>query len=284
MTDDEKLYAYYQSCSEGGREGWSQVQRFGDQFDGVVIGAPAMRYCFQMVAHLWANVVEARLGYYPSQCEVEGIVNANIAACDGLDGRVDRVISSGKPYYCAASGGVPEQNSTVSAEAVQVVETVLGGMQDLEGNQVYLSYQPGALFYDAQGTYNSASQTWGLNINSFGGEYVTRFLQLRDLENLPSLENVTYDTLKEWIQYGWQTYADTLHTTWPDLTPFQQAGGKILTYHGEQDGSIPTASSVHYYESVRKTMCPGLSYKWMPATRRWATGTACSWSQGLRTA
>lgn len=28
------LYAYYQGCSEGGREGWSQVQRFAEQFDG----------------------------------------------------------------------------------------------------------------------------------------------------------------------------------------------------------------------------------------------------------
>lgn len=52
MTQDEKLYAYYQSCSEGGREGWSQVQRFGDEWNGAVIGAPAIRYSFQMVSHL----------------------------------------------------------------------------------------------------------------------------------------------------------------------------------------------------------------------------------------
>lgn len=40
---DSKLYAYYQGCSEGGRDGWSQVQRFEDQFDGAVTGAPAFR-------------------------------------------------------------------------------------------------------------------------------------------------------------------------------------------------------------------------------------------------
>jgi tannase len=39
----DKVYGYYQSCSEGGREGWSQVQRFADQFDGAAIGAPAFR-------------------------------------------------------------------------------------------------------------------------------------------------------------------------------------------------------------------------------------------------
>src|SRR6202000_2047803 len=41
------LYTYWQGCSEGGREGWSQVQRYGDSFDGAVIGAPAFRWSFQ---------------------------------------------------------------------------------------------------------------------------------------------------------------------------------------------------------------------------------------------
>jgi tannase len=36
-----KLYSYYQGCSEGGREGWSQVQRYGDEWDGAITGAPA---------------------------------------------------------------------------------------------------------------------------------------------------------------------------------------------------------------------------------------------------
>ncbi|KAF3351208.1 hypothetical protein VD0004_g4455 [Verticillium dahliae] len=40
----EKVFSYYQGCSEGGREGWSQLQRFGEQFDGAAIGAPAFRY------------------------------------------------------------------------------------------------------------------------------------------------------------------------------------------------------------------------------------------------
>ena len=47
-----KLYSYYQGCSEGGREGFSQVQRYGTQFDGLVIGAPALRYGQQQVNHL----------------------------------------------------------------------------------------------------------------------------------------------------------------------------------------------------------------------------------------
>ncbi|GFN20962.1 hypothetical protein AtubIFM55763_006077 [Aspergillus tubingensis] len=255
MTDNgeaQKLYSYYQSCSEGGREGWSQVQRYSDQFDGAVIGAPAIRYSFQMTMHLWANVVEKTLGYYPSQCEVEAIVNETITACDGMDGRMDGVVSRsdlckmqfnlteaiGKRYYCAADGDVPVQNSTISAQAVEVFETILHGMKDSDGKQVELGFE---------------HQLHGRRIYH-------KFLQRLELDNLPTLDNVTYDTLKEWVELGWQMYEDSLHTTWPDLTPFYEAGGKVLHYHGEQDGSIPTASSVHYYDSVRRTMYPTLGY------------------------
>lgn len=65
MAASKKLYSYYQGCSEGGREGWSQVQRFADEWDGAAIGAPAFRFGFQQPNHLFANVVEQTLNYYP---------------------------------------------------------------------------------------------------------------------------------------------------------------------------------------------------------------------------
>jgi tannase len=59
---------------------------------------------------------------------------------------------------------------------------------------------------------------------------------------------------------GWYEYEDTMHTTIPDLSPFLAAGGKIVHYHGEQDPSVPTASSIRYHESVRQIIYPGLSF------------------------
>ncbi|OOF90162.1 hypothetical protein ASPCADRAFT_410328 [Aspergillus carbonarius ITEM 5010] len=38
-TGDDKVYTYYQPCSEGGREGWSQAQRYGFDYDGIIVGA-----------------------------------------------------------------------------------------------------------------------------------------------------------------------------------------------------------------------------------------------------
>lgn len=279
-----KLYSYYQGCSEGGREGWSQVQRYADEWDGAITGAPAFRFSFQQVQHLFSNVVEQTLGYYPPPCELEKITNLTIAACDPLDGKTDGVVARsdlcklqfnmnstiGQPYSCPAvpastvsipSPATPAQNGTVTAQGVNVARTIIDGLKDTHGRRVYYSYQPASVsFADAATQYNSSTNQWELEVNAFGAEFVTRFLQMVNASTLPNLDSVTYDTLKAWMIDGWQRYEDTLQTTWPDLTPFHSAGGKVLHFHGESDNSIPTASSVCYYESVRSVMYPNLSY------------------------
>jgi tannase len=270
MTDSTKLYSYYQGCSEG----------------GLVTGAPAFRYGQQQVNHLVGNVVEQTRNYYPPPCELEKIMNLTIAACDPLDGNTDGVIARsdlcglsfdvnstiGQAYYCAAAetslypGGptsaTPEQTGTVSAEGAAVAAEILAGLHTSDGKRVYINYQPGASWVDAATSYDNTTQTWGLSISSLGGEWVARYLQLRDTSDLTAadLANVTYDTLKDWMVLGMNRYADSLQTTYPDLTDFAAAGSKLLHLHGEQDNSIPTGSSVHYYESVRSVMYPSLSY------------------------
>ncbi|PSN75095.1 tannase and feruloyl esterase [Corynespora cassiicola Philippines] len=274
----------------------SQVQRWGEEYDGVVAGAPAFRFAQQQVLHVYPATIEKVNGYFPPPCALDKIVNATIAACDPLDGRTDGVISRtdlcklnfnlssiiGESYYCAAQtssslgfgfdGGMrkrqapgsstssqPEQNGTVTAEDVAVAQAVYDGLHNSQGQRAYLSWQIGSDLGDASPTYNNATGEWGLNIPSTGGEYVTKFIQLLNLDNLSDLDNVTYDTLVDWMNTGMIRYLDSLQTTLPDLTPFQSSGAKLLHYHGESDSSIPAASSVHYWQSVRSIMYPDLS-------------------------
>ncbi|CAG7563217.1 unnamed protein product [Fusarium equiseti] len=290
VSKSSKLYSYYQGCSEGGREGWSQVQRFADQFDGAAIGAPALRYGQQQVNHLFGNVVEQTLDYFPPSCELDKILNLTIAACDGLDGKHDGVVSRsdlcklhfninttiGESYSCAASssqGGpgalrarqfgqpaTPAQEGKVTEEGVAVIREFLNGLHDSKGRHVYLNYQPGSGFSDAATSYDEETETRGLSISGLGGEWVARYLQLRNTSTLSNLDNVTYDTLKEWMIYGQNKYGDSLQTTYPDLSDFQSAGGKVIHVHGESDDSIPAGSSVHYYDSVRSVMFADKSY------------------------
>lgn len=285
MSNSTKLYSYYQGCSEGGRDGWSQVQRYGDSFDGAITGAPAFRFSFQQTQHLYSDVVEQTVGYFPSPCELQKILNETISFCDPLDGNTDGVVSRtdlckmqfdinstiGMPYSCAATSGsaggmgppsspTPAQNGTVTAQGALVAQLIVDGLKDSQGRRVYFSYQPSSTFSDAQTQYNSTTDQWVLDINTMGSEWITRFLWLQNTSDFSTLDGVTYDTLKQWAIQGWQMYQDSLETTWPDLTPYYAAGGKVLHFHGESDFSIPTASSVRYHESVRQIMYPQLSF------------------------
>ncbi|KAH7071298.1 Tannase/feruloyl esterase [Paraphoma chrysanthemicola] len=290
--NDSKVYTYFEGCSDGGREGMSQAQQWGQEYDGVVAGAPAFRFAQQQVLHVYPATIETVMDYFPVPCALDKIVNATIAACDPLDGRTDGVISRtdlcklnfnlstliGESYACAATtssslgfgfskrqmGGAqgsqtssqPAQNGTLTAEDIAVAQSVYDGLHTSDGKRAYLSWQIGSDLGDADTTYNNNTGGWELNIPSTGGEYVTKFIQLLDIDNLPNLDNVTYDTLVEWMNVGMFRYLDSLQTTVPDLTPFQSSGGKLLHYHGESDPSIPAASSVHYWQSVRSVMYP----------------------------
>jgi tannase len=301
-SNDTKIYTYFEGCSDGGREGMSQVQRWGEEYDGVIAGAPAFRYAQQQVNHVFPATVEHTKGYYPPPCALQKIVNATIAACDPLDGRTDGVVSRsdlcklnfnlttiiGESYYCAAvtssslgfgfgkrqaagsqTSTQPEQNGTITADDVAVAQAVYDGLFDSEGQQAYLSWQIAASLSDAEPTYNSTTELWGLNIPSTGGEYVAKFIQLLNIDNLPNLDNVTYDTLVDWMTTGMYRYLDTLQTTLPDLTPFQSSGGKLLHYHGESDPSVPAASSVHYWQSVLSTMYGNSTDETLTSLQEW---------------
>jgi len=47
--NNTKVYTYYEGCSDGGREGMSQIQRWGAEYDGAITGAPAFRFGQQQV-------------------------------------------------------------------------------------------------------------------------------------------------------------------------------------------------------------------------------------------
>jgi tannase len=281
VSSSEKIYSYYQGCSEGGREGWSQAQRFPDQFDGVVAAAPAFRWAQQQVNHLTGNVIQKTQNYYPSICEMEKIMNLTIESCDPLDGKTDGIVSrsdlclknlkwneiEGASYYCPAvaasygSSATPAVSGNVSSEAVELVKTYWNGLFDSDGNRVYFSYQPGSYFTDLETEYNSATDDWELDISGLGGIWVAQFIDyIKDAQNIDTLTNVTYDTIRDWMIFSQAKYGDIFQTTYPDLTDFQAAGSKILHVHGEQDFSIPTAASVRYWDSVRSVMFPNLPY------------------------
>ena len=86
-------YSYWNGCSAGGRQAMKEAQRFPEDYDGIIAGAPGNDWMgraagsLRVAAHLEINE-DARL----SREEIQLVHEAVLAACDAADGVEDRVV------------------------------------------------------------------------------------------------------------------------------------------------------------------------------------------------
>ena len=77
----------------------SEAQRFPDDYDGILSGAPAINWPKLHVEQLWGHVVMLEAKNFVPQCKFEAATAAAIEACDTVDGVKDGVIDD--PTRCS---------------------------------------------------------------------------------------------------------------------------------------------------------------------------------------
>jgi len=91
--------AYFDACSDGGREALMEAQRFPEDYDGILAGAPANAWSTMLAAGAGAlQGLIADPKAYISDKKLPAIQKASLAACDSLDGVSDGII--GDPAQC----------------------------------------------------------------------------------------------------------------------------------------------------------------------------------------
>src|SRR5438874_9767503 len=97
---DAPKHSYFAGCSNGGRQALMEAQRFPEDYDGIISGAPANDF-----THLLAGAIsdgQALLNdsssYIPAS-KIPAISAAVLAACDVQDGVKDGLVSD--PAKCA---------------------------------------------------------------------------------------------------------------------------------------------------------------------------------------
>src|ERR1700761_3419369 len=83
--------AYFQGCSTGGRQGLMEVQRFPDDYDGVISGAPVYSLLTQTSA-LVRNETFAAANAALTAAQITHLHDAALAACDAEDGLKDGIV------------------------------------------------------------------------------------------------------------------------------------------------------------------------------------------------
>jgi len=247
--------SYFVGCSEGGREGLTEAQRYPDDFHGIVAGAPAIHWDHLQIMGAWEALalLETPASYIPPK-KLPVLQNAAIAACDTIDGVKDGLIEN--PQLCHFNPATvqckgDDAPDCLTAAQVNAARKIYDGARNSRtGKIIEPGLSPGVEAVPANWpvwiTGNSAPQ---LGIAKL---FATFFLADFVFAN-PNWDIHTMNFDSD-VKLTDDKFGAILNSDDPNLKAFKARGGKLIQYHGWGDAAIPPQGSVDYFESVQKAM------------------------------
>jgi feruloyl esterase len=249
-------YSYWNGCSTGGRQGLMEAQRFPEDFDGYIIGAPVYDYTGQqMTAPAYLRALYTRIppasaadGPVLSAAKRNMIGAAVYARCDALDGLTDGQLRN--PLKCdfdpaqhiPACGATPGPDCLTAAELAAVQEIYAGKEPFVPGVPFGSENIPGGW------------STWILPNNAAGTPQLHSVIAdaFEWLMFTPDRPGFNYLQTWDWnIEPFQMDLAEQIYNaTDPDLRKVQRRGAKILMYHGFHDPGANPVRSIRYREAV----------------------------------
>ncbi len=248
--------SYFAGCSNGGRQALMAAQRYPDDFDGIIAGAPVVDFTGVAAADV---LVTARM--YPNPADLsapvlnkadrEALGRAVLEKCDKLDGLADGILADPRqckfdPKVMACKGA--NKDGCLNPAELAAVEAIVVGPR--EGAKVYHPPFPwgGEAFEAGWGRWMAGSRDGvakGVPSLFYGfGVGFMRYFVMQDANwdyrklDLPNLAKVAGFIQK------------TLSPTDPDLSAFRASGGKLLMYHGWSDSALTPLMSTAYVDKV----------------------------------
>jgi hypothetical protein len=260
---------YFAGGSTGGREGYTAIQRFPDDYDGVIANSPALN--FSGVRLLGIKVGQAEyhtIGGFIPPALLDRVYRRTIETCDMLDGAPDGII--GNVEACRAL-------------EPQLIRSMRCGPHADSDDETCLSpAQVKTLLVLRDGLTLPYTLAWQVNryrgYNVFQGTRFTGMLGLaHTAERLPDpafLPNgylfaqgdayiryfVTRDNSVDSLQFDVQhpgaylprlvDLSGTIGAMNPDMSRFIARGGKLITLQGLADEVISPNQTIAYYRAL----------------------------------
>jgi feruloyl esterase len=234
--------SYFNGCSTGGRQALAEVQRYPDDYDGIIAGAPANYTTRLQGAQVWTTTVVNKTPDAMIPVPKYSVLHESaLAACDSVDGVKDGVIEN--PMRCyfdpksilCRNADAPWCLTEAQAEAAHLTYR---GPQDSKGKSLFPGLEPGS---ETGWSTLSSAKPMAL------ADEVYKYLVFKD----DKWDYLTFDPERDMAKASTEV-GKLMDSIDPDLRPFFNRGGKLLMYHGWADPGIPPRNSVNYYESVVK--------------------------------
>ncbi|HSG34979.1 MAG TPA: tannase/feruloyl esterase family alpha/beta hydrolase [Sphingomonadaceae bacterium] len=241
-------HSYMTGCSTGGREGMLASQRYPELFDGIVVGAPAMRAGDSNLAIEYTQVLINRaapknadglpdLAALLTPAVRRTILDGMLAQCDGNDGLMDGMIENVsacrnfEPRQMVCRPG--ESESCISAGLADALEQGFAGPYDAAGYPIYVPNAFDTGIVELRGGYLPTGAPGPLGPASTATEI--------DLD--ARIHALRWDAANR--------LTDTPY--WTNLNTFLDRGGKMIFYHGVSDFWFSPFATWDYYERAAET-------------------------------
>jgi hypothetical protein len=245
--------SYFAGCSDGGREALMEAQRYPEDFDGILAGAPANNWTpLLATAGYDTQALTLDPASFIPPAKIATIAEAVNAACDELDGVPDGILNDPRQCHfdpttiqCKAE----DSDKCLTAPQVAALKKLYGGTLDSNGHVVYPGYPPGA---------EGGKDGWGLWITGpapqkslmafFGKGFFSGFVYGK-----PDWDFKDFHVDAD-LKAANEKTAAALNATDPDLKAFKERGGKLILYHGWNDPAISSLNTVNYFNTVVEKM------------------------------
>lgn len=243
-------YSYFNGCSTGGRQGLMEAQRYPDDFDGIVSGAPVNYFAATHYTQLWitraAKPVDETI-LPPGDLAL--VTRSVLEQCDALDGVEDGLLEDPRqcdfqPASLQCEGG--KNGACLNEDQVHALEQIYQGPVHAEtGEKLHYSLVPG-----------------GENPEGYPGWILVAGSGLFDIPKLYFSHSVFQDPQWDWrsfnfasdVELAMRRTGNILEATSPNLDAFDARGGKLILYHGWNDPVIFPEGTIAYYESIIDNM------------------------------
>jgi hypothetical protein len=258
---------YWNGCSTGGRQGLALAQKFGDEFDGFVIGAPAIYHEAFRLSDVWPQlVIRDKLtakGKTLGAGQINAVNASATAACDvqGYDTVADGLIDD--PRACTFSAranicgkpGAPAAPNCLDADQAAAVDMVWEGPRNHHGKRIWHPFDRGITFWNVAAALGSTAQVVAYDHRDINFSVANLYL---DKDAIAAAGNppdaITYE---DEATLSSRTVGDFMETQDPDLSAVKRHGGKIIMWQGAQDPLIRWRDSADYYRRVATFMGHG---------------------------
>jgi feruloyl esterase len=244
-TGRAPAFSYWNGCSAGGRQAMKEAQRFPDDFDGIVAGAPGLDWTGRAAqAVRVAKTLEHHEAARLTAADAQVLHRAVIEACDAGDGLKDGLVSD--PERCRFDPAVVQckgsnRTGCLTPAQVETARLIYSPAVNVSTKREIGGLLPGSELGWTEMGWTASARATGLD--------QFRFLVFND----PAWDIQRFDFDRD-LARAEEGDHDTLNALNPNLRPFIDHGGRLIQFHGWADPQISPANSTQYYTRVVDTL------------------------------